>query len=524
MKIPLNSKDFYFDRQAANRAVRFFETVLVHSKGEWAGQAFKLQRWQKKIVKDIFGWKRRRDGTRRYKTVYIEVPKKNGKSTLAAGMALYLLCADGEPGAEVYSAACDKEQAAIVFEIAKKMVETSTKLAKLTESYRRSIVVPSTGSSYKVLSADVPTKHGINPHGIIFDELHAQPNRELWDTLTTAPGARRQPLTVAITTAGYDKNSICWEIHEYAQKVLEGTIRDDSFYAVIFAADKDDDWKDPKTWRKANPNFGVTVKKEFLKEQLKKALESPAYQNTFRRLFLNQWTEQAERWIEMDTWNACIGKIDREELGGRECYAGLDLASTIDIAAFVMVFPPVEEEENYKVLPFFWIPEENIRERSLKDKVPYDVWAREGLIEATEGNVIDYASIRQKIKELGETVNIKEIAYDRWGATQISQDLQGMGFTVVPFGQGFASMSPPTKELLNLLMAKKIEHGGNEVLTWMASNMAVKQDPAGNIKPDKSKSSEKIDGIVALIMGLDRAIRHQGKGGSIYEERGILVL
>jgi phage terminase large subunit-like protein len=515
--------DFVFDERAATVAVNFFERLLVHSKGEWAGLPFKLQDWQRDfIIRPLFGWKRA-DGTRRYRTAYIEIPRKNGKSTLCAGIALYLLFADGEPGAEVYSAAADREQAAIVFDEAKSMVTASRELSKRSAVYKRSIVSNGERSVYRVLSADAFTKHGLNAHGIIFDELHAQQNRELWDVLKTSTGARRQPLTVAITTAGYDRNSVCWEQHEYARQVMDGTIEDDTFFAYIAAADQEDDWQDPAVWAKANPGLGATVKEEYLQNEAKVAANTPAYQNTFRRLHLNQWTQQETRWLSIDAWDKCAQDVNVEALGGRTCYAALDLASTTDIAALALVFPDGETPECYDVLPFFWIPGDNILDRVRRDKVPYDAWVRQGLVIATEGNVIDYLAIMVKLDELARRFDIKEVAYDRWGATKLVQELQDGGLEVIPFGQGFASMSPPTKELLNLVLSGRLRHGGNPVLRWMANNMVVRQDPAGNVKPDKSKSTEKIDGLVALIMAVDRATRNDDSD-SVYEERGLLTL
>lgn len=514
---------FHFDERAATVAVNFFERLLVHSKGEWAGQAFELQPWQRDdIIRPLFGWKRA-DGTRKFRTAYIEIPRKNGKSTLGAGIALCLLFADDEPGAQVYSAAVDRAQAAIVFDEAKNMVTAAPELARRSQVYKRSITVDSTRSAYHVLSADAYSKHGLNPSGVIFDELHAQPNRELWDVLKTGMGARRQPLLVAITTAGYDRNSICWEQHEYARQVLAGVIDDPTFFGYIAAAEETDNWQDPATWRKANPSLGVTVKEEFLANEARLATETPAYENTFRRLYLSQWTQQETRWLPLDKWDLCGQEpVDAERLRGRVCYAGLDLASTTDIAALVLVFPDDEEPVGYDVLPFFFIPGDNIIDRVRRDRVPYDAWVRAGLITATEGNVIDYKAILVALDELAQTYDIKELAYDRWGATKLIQDLVEAGMEVIPFGQGFASMSPPTKELLNLVLAGRLRHGGHPVLRWMADNAVVRQDPAGNIKPDKSKSSERIDGIVAAIMGLDRATR-QG-GTSVYEGRDMLVI
>ena len=518
------AKGYYFDDHAAELAVRFFELLLVHCKGEWAGEPFVLEEWQKdEIIRPLFGWKRA-DGTRKYRIAYIEIPRKNGKSTLAAGIALCLLFMDDEPGAEGFGAAADREQAAIVFDLASQMAGESQALAARCERFKRSIVVPATSSVYRVLSADVPTKHGLNAHGVIFDELHAQPNRNLWDVLVTATGARRQPLVVAITTAGYDRESICWEQHEHARQILEGIIEDDEYFAYIRSADEKDDWTDPKTWRKANPNLGVSVQESFLAAECRRAQLTPAYQNTFRRLLLDQWTQQKVRWLPMEAWDACDGQAVPHDLETLECYGGLDLASTIDIASFVLDFPPDPEAPELHIwLPFFWIPEEHMIERARKDRVPYDAWVRDGLMKATPGNVIDYGLIVKDITELGKRYNIREIAFDRWGAFQISQQLVGAGFTMVAFGQGFVSMSAPTKEVLRLTLDGKLAHGGHKVMRWMADNMEVSQDPAGNVKPDKKKSRERIDGVVAGIMALDRAVRH-GSGKSVYEQRGFLDL
>lgn len=501
-----------------------FIARLKHTKGRWAGSPFKLLPWQRDFVTRLFET-RRPDGKRQYRTAYVEVPRKNGKTELAAAIALYLLFADKEPGAEIYSAAADRDQAAICFHAAAQMVRQSpglSKRCKIIDSQKR-IVVPTIGSFYRAISADAHTKHGFNAHGVIADELHAWPDRELWDVLATSMGAREQPLMLAITTAGYDRHSICWEQHEYARKVADGIVDDPTFLPVLFAADEEDDWTSEATWRKANPSLGETIGLDFLRQECRKAQEIPAYENTFRRLYLNQWTRQESRYIPMHRWDECDAPVDPDALIGRRCYGGLDLASTTDVAAFVLVFPPEEDGGAYQVLPFFWVPEEGMLERSRRDRVPYDLWVRAGLIEATPGNVIDYGAILATIDRLAIKYDIAEIAFDRWGATRIVQDLEDRGMTVAQFGQGFASMSPPTKELLNLVLAGKLAHGGNPVLRWMADNMVVRQDPAGNVKPDKSKSTEKIDGMVALIMALDRAL-HYTQHGSVYAERGVLTL
>ena len=520
--------EYWYDEKAAQKVVRFFKNYLKHVKGQFAGQPFELTKWQKeRIIEPLFGWKRE-DGTRRYRTVYVEVPKKNGKSTLAGGLGLYLTTADGEAGAEVYSAAGDKDQAAIVFELAAQMREQSPKLKKRTIKYRYSIVNPAHASAYKVISSDAFTKHGYNPSAILFDELHVQPNRDLWDTLTTGTISRAQPVTFAMSTAGFDRNSICWEQHDYATKILLGEIRDDSFLPVIYPPppprDKENeelDWTDPAVWKAANPNLGVSITMERLRSACKKAQQIPAFENTFRRLHLDEWTQQSSRWIQMRVWDETAGVVDIGAMEGMPCWAGLDLASSVDIAALVLCF---EVNNIYKWLPFFWIPKARMADRIKKDRVPYDLWVKQGLVKATEGNVIDHAVIREDILKLRESFDIKEIAFDRWGAVEITQALKGEGLTMVPFGQGFYSMAGPTKELNKLLLQKRLHHGSNPVLRWMAGNVVVETDAAGNLKPNKAKSTARIDGIVAGIMALDRAMRKGGEEKSVYEEHGLRTL
>lgn len=514
-----------FSGEAADKAQRFFERLLVHTKGKWAGVPFALSPWQRDdIIRPIFGTMNA-DGLRQYRTAYIEIPRKNGKSEIAAGIALYMLVADGEEGAEVYGAAADRDQAGIVFHVAEEMVRRSGPLSRRLECIpsKKRIVDRKTGSFYCAIPADAASSHGFNASAIIVDELHVQPNRDLWDVLTTSTGAREQPLTFAITTAGFDRNSICWEQHEYARQVAERIIDDPTFLGYIRGAPEDAEWTDEDVWRAANPALGEFRNIDEMRALCRKAQATPALENTFRRLYLNQWTQQATRWLPIDAWDASAGMVIEDKLAGRECYAGLDLASTTDIAALVLVFPPTEPGEPYDILARFFVPQENMRERERRDRVPYAAWVRQGLITATEGNVIDYQAIRLAIGDLGKRHDIREVAFDRWGAVQISQDLAADGFTVVPFGQGFASMSPPTKELLNLVLARRLRHGGNPVLRWMADNMVVRTDPAGNLKPDKGRSTQRIDGMVALIMALDRAQRHES-APSVYETRGILDL
>ena len=503
-KSPVSSPDgFHFDKEAAARAVAFFAECLTHTTGEWRGKPFVLSDWQAKIVSNIFGWKRP-DGSRKFRTVFIAVPRKAGKTTLAAGLALYALFCDGEPGAQVINAAADREQAALCFEAAKGMVQAESALEGRSEVFKRSIVIPNTGSVYKTISSDAFSKHGLSCSYIGADELHAWPNRELWDVLNTSTGARRQPLTVVTTTAGYDRHSICYEIWDYAVKVRDRIIQDESFLPVIYAADPDDDWKDPATWRKAHPGLGVSVQEDYFAAECAKAQAMPSYENTFRRLLLNQWTESDVRWLGMDAWDKC-GK-DLPNLDGLPCYAGLDLSTTTDITALVLAFPI---GGMVHLLPFFWVPGDSILKRAKRDRVPYDVWQKQGHIEATSGNVIDYELIRARINELSERFHIKEIAIDRWNATQLATQLTGDGFNIVAFGQGFASMSAPCKELEKRVLGCEINHGKNPVLRWMASNVSIEQDAAGNIKASKAKSTERIDGIVASVMSLGRVIANE---------------
>lgn len=519
------AKDSIYDKELADYAVNFIE-CLCHTKGTWAGKPFKLLDWQEQIIRDLFGIIKP-NGYRQFNTAYVEIPKKNGKSELAAAIALLLCCGDGEQRAEIYGCAADRGQATIVFDVAADMVRMCPALekrCKILASQKRILYLP-TNSFYQVLSAEAYSKHGFNIHGVVFDELHTQPNRKLFDVMTKGSGdARMQPLYFLITTAGTDTNSICYETHQKALDIIEGRKKDSTFYPVIYGAGNDEDWTDPKIWKKANPSLGETIGLDKVKAACESARQNPGEENSFRQLRLNQWVKQAVRWMPMEKWDACAFSVDPEELEGRVCYGGLDLSSTTDLTSFCLVFPPEDDEDKYYVLPYFWLPEETLPLRVNRDHVPYDVWERQGYIQTTEGNVVHYGFIEKFIEHLGELYNIREIAFDRWGAVQMVQNLEGMGFTVVPMGQGFASMSPPTKELMKLTLEKRIAHGGHPVLRWNMDNIFIRTDPAGNIKADKAKSTEKIDGAIACIMALDRAIRcGNDTGESVYDTRGLLV-
>lgn len=520
------AKDSYYDKEYADFAVAFIES-LCHTKGTWAGKPFELMDWQEQIIRDLFGILKP-NGYRQFNTAYIEIPKKNGKSELAAAVALLLTCGDGEQRAEVYGAAADRQQASIVFDVAADMVRMCpalNKRVKILASQKRLIYEP-TNSFYQVLSAEAYSKHGFNVHGVVFDELHSQPNRKLYDVLTKGSGdARMQPLFFLITTAGTDTHSICYEVHQKAQDIIDGRKIDPTFYPVIYGADDTEDWTSPKVWKKCNPSLGETIGIDKVKTACESAKQNPGEENSFRQLRLNQWVKQAVRWMPMDKWDKCAFAVRKDDLIGRVCYGGLDLSSTTDITAFVLVFPPLDEDDKYIVLPYFWIPEDTLDMRVKRDHVPYDVWERQGYLQTTEGNVVHYGYIEKFIEQLGKKFNIREIAFDRWGAVQMVQNLEGMGFTVVPFGQGFKDMSPPTKELMKLTLEQRIAHGGHPVLRWNMDNIFVRTDPAGNIKADKEKSTEKIDGAIATIMALDRAIRCGNNNcASVYDDRGLLFI
>ena len=511
---------YYFDKESSQRAISFIERFCTHTKGELTKKPLLLEDWQKEIVGNIFGWKDKKTNLRKYRTVFIAVPRKNGKTTLCAAISLYMLFADSERGSEVYAAAGDRNQAGIIFEIAKGMILQSSELISRSKVFRNSITHEAKGNFFQAISSDSKTKHGFNANCIIFDELHVQKNRDLWDALTTSTGARREPLTIAITTAGYDKQSICYEVYNYAKRVLDGSIKDDSFYAVIYEAELEDDITSKKVWAKANPNLGVSLRVEYMQRESKRAMDLPSYQNTFKRLMLNIWTESQTQWIGHDEWMECHQEFDYSTLDGMECWGGLDLASTRDISAFVLLF---NVDGKFIVQPHIFIPQENAKKRSDRDGVNYMEWLRDGHINGTDGDVQDYNFIRAKINELSKKYRIQAIAYDRWNASQIVIDLQNDGATLDPFGQGFVSMSMPTKDLEVQIVAKNIIHDNNPAMNWMLSNVALQEDPAGNIKVAKNKSKEKVDGIIALIMALGEYYSAD-EGASVYEDRGLLLL
>jgi phage terminase large subunit-like protein len=494
--------------------IRFINR-LTHTKGAFGGQTFKLRRWQVRILKKLF--KKRSDGLRQYRTCLLMLPRKNGKTELAAAIALYGLLADGEMGAEVYSAASDRDQAGLVFAVAAQMVRNDPKLdaaCYIVESQKK-IVHRKSGSFYRAISADAYSKHGFNASMVIYDELHAAPDRRLYDVLSTSMGARRQPLLLVISTAGYDRHSILWELYAHAKKVQERPAMDPSFLPILYEAPDGADWTKRRVWQQANPALGDFRSLEEMQILASRAMQIPAQENNFRRLYLNQWTEQASRWIPLSAWDACLAPIVRASLAGRRCYVGMDLSTTTDLTALVAVFP---DELGFDVLAQFFVPEERILERSRRDHVPYDEWARQGFLTATPGAVVDYDILRQVLRQWAAEFALQMVAFDPWNATDMVSRLQQQdGLACVSMRQGFASLSAPTKSLEGAILGRRLRHDGHPVLRWNISNVAVETDSAGNIRPHKTLSTERIDGVVALIMAVDLMNRQAAAAAPSYQ-------
>ena len=525
-------RGLYYDEEEARLIIAFFSLFLKHSKGEWSGKPILLEPWQQFHLACLFGWKRA-DDSRRFRTSYLEVARKNGKSTLAAGVGLYMMVADREPGAEIYTAATKLKQAQIIHQEAIRMVKQSDYLKTEVNLFKNNISSEQTFSKYEPLGRDSNTLDGLNVHAALVDELHAHPNGLLWDVLETATGSRRQPLMYAITTAGLDRQSVCYQFHDYTKKILTGVIKDDSHMGIIYSLDRDveeeelgeggtEDWQDSRNWIKANPNLGVSKKLDNMRDKATKASHIPARLTSFLQKELNIWVTSRNKWILPERWREC-GRELPDSLLGRKAYGALDLSSVLDITAWVLVFPPAEPLEPYYILPRFWIPEENYIERGRLDRVPYDDFVRRGYLETTSGNVIDYDFIETTIADDANLYNIEEVAFDPWNATSVSNHMIDKGLNMIEFRQGFVSMSPAVKALEVATIRRKIAHGNNPVLSWMADNLILLSDPAGNRKPDKAKSNEKIDGMVALIMAYYRAEMAIPKE-SAYKKRGIRVI
>lgn len=500
-----------FCADTAQRAINFFG-FLKHSQGEWAGTVFELQPWQEFIVGSIFGWLCVGSDYRRFGQAYVEVPRKNGKSTLAAGIALYLFCADGEPGAKIYSAATKREQAKIVFDEAVNMVEASPDLKSRIKIYKNNMNIPATKSKFEPLSADAKKMDGLNVHGVIIDELHAHSTRDVFDIVDTATGSRRQALLFSITTAGTDRNSICFEQNEYGRKILDNIIQDDNVFTYIATLDEGDKWDDPAVWAKANPNFGISVKIPDMENKCRKAKEQPANQNSFLRLKLNRWTQQSTRWIDMELWDRQGEMTPVEKLVGRTCYGGLDLATVSDFNALALLFPWDDDPKIIDILMFFWCPEGMLHNRKNRYRDQYQVWKKQGYLMTTPGDAIDYAFICKKTVELAKIYNLVALnidakfqGYDL--AIKLAEELAGIS-EVATMGQTYAKFAAPMLEFEARLLNEQLRHGGHPILRFCADNVSVIKNSDGNTRMDKSGSQGKIDGAVALVMGLDSAMRY----------------
>ena len=538
------ARGLWFDQSEADRVAGFFGH-LKQSKGRWAGRAIELMPWQEFVLGAVFGWRAQTGqcaacgswyrvdeggrvacilcGTvespfesepvetrwlRRFRKAYVEIARKNTKTTTGAGVGLYLLDFDGEPGAEVYAAATKRDQAKICWTEAARMVRQNPRLSgRIREiESRANLNVLTTGSKFEALGADSDTIDGLNPSGAIIDEVHAHRDGRLIDKLETAVGAREQPLFFYITTAGVPGESVYDETHRYAAQVVEGVVDDDTWFVYIATLDPEDDWTDPAVYRKANPSLGVTVQLEELIQERDRALAVPGRQNAFRRLRLNQQVEQVTRWLSVEAWDACRQEIDWSSYGGRKCFVGLDLGGTTDLNAAVFIFPG--EPGVYDVRAHYWMPAANVQRRVHEDRVPYDRWIAEGWITATEGNARDDQRILDDLRALGAECDVVEIAIDPWQmnyiATQLVADRGPDGVIRVP--QGYAHLAAASEELEKIITTGALRHDGNPVLRWNIANVTADEDAAGNRKPSKAKSRERIDGVSALVTALSRAI------------------
>lgn len=513
---------FVFDQAAAARVFSFF-SALPHYKGEWAGTPMRLQPFQQFIVGSLFGWRARDTGLRRFRQSYLEQPRGQGKSTIAAGVALYLAFFDTprEPGAEVYCAATHRAQAKITWEAARQMVLRSALRGRI-KARVSNLHELATASKLEPLGADADSLDGLRPNGVVLDEIHAMKSSAMIDVMTTATGTRRQPMVFEITTAGVGRVGVCWDHHEYTSKVVRGIVDDDRWFGVVIGADPEDDWRDPAIWRKANPNLGVSVKLDDLAHKCQQAQHIVTSEPEFRRLHLGQWVQQAERYLPMAAWDAeaNAAPIDRAALRRQPCVIGMDISSKFDLTAVVAIF--AKPDGGTVVLPTFFAPE-SIVEQSRRALVPLDAWRRQGYLRITPGDVIDQEAIKAEILALSKEFAVREVAFDAWNATQVAVDLSAHGLDVVEVRQGFKTMSEPTKELAALTAQGKLQHGGHPVMRWMADNLVVRQDQNGNVAPDKAKASEKIDGMVALIMALSRRGQLKARAPGP-RERGLLVI
>jgi phage terminase large subunit-like protein len=536
------SGEYWFDEKSAQAAVDFFPKYIRFTSAEWSDRQFFLEDWQQdEIIRPVFGWKRK-DGTRRFRRCFVWVPRKNGKTELAAGIALLLLIGDAEPAAEIYSIASDKQQAEIVFNKAISMVGKSSgpgELADHLECFKTSIYSSELNASFKPLSGSGKGKHGMAASGLVGDEIHEWKNGELYQFMHDSESARRQPLEFMISTAG-TVGGYGSEVWEECEKILDGSVEDKETLVVIFAADIDDDWTDENTWYKANPNLGISKKLETMRTDANRARQSPRLENFFKAYHLNIWSEQSVRWLPIDRiddtgkklgWKYCEGPTNWRDLEfalrGKFCYTGIDLSAIADLTALVHYFPAQVDIDTPTVLCRFFKPQDLIEEHTKRDRLSYDLWAKNGALFATPGNVVDYAFLKKSLYDDAERFDIRGIGVDRYNATQTTIEIAQEGLPIEYFQQGFLSMSPPSKELERLVISNGLRHGGHPILYRHARAVAVETDPAGNIKPTKSRSTERIDGIVALVEAIGMSSndnKHHGKLTSDkVKERGGLI-
>jgi phage terminase large subunit-like protein len=505
-----HERGIQFVPELARHALSFFD-YLRHSKDEWAGKPFILEPWQAWCTAVIFGWVRVKDGTRRFRKAYLRVARKNGKTTWLAGIGLYLTAGDGVAGAEVYTVATKLEQAKLIHSESELMVRMSPALKRHLMIYKNKIFLPNTSTKYVPLGADADTQDGLNPHGTLIDELHAHTTSKMWDIMQSATGARSQPLTVAITTAGFNsEETICVIQDNHIKAVLEQAFEDDNYFGIIYELDDEDDWKNPEVWIKANPSLGGSVKIDNLAEDVLLAVNQPSSLTNLLTKRMNRWVKSSNLWMPMDKWRACKRAFSYDDLKGASVvFGGLDLASVSDMCGFAML--AIMPDGQRRAFIKSYLPEDAALDKSSKNRILYERWARQGFLTLTPGNVVDYNWIKKDILQACEDLPIHEVAFDRWNSSQLVSDLLEEGVPMVGFGQGYVSMNPAMLDLERLILGKTIEHDGNPVLTWAMGNLVATSDPAGSIKPDKAKSTNKIDAAVALIMANGRAMAFVGE-------------
>lgn len=532
--MPRGAEQFgaWWDEEAAQRACDFFPVMLRHTEAEWAGRPFHLQAWQRdEIIRPVFGWKRA-DGTRLIRIVWLEVPRKNGKTELAAGIALLMMFVDQEMGGQIYSMASDKDQAKIVFNKAGVMASLNEAVSQSLELFKTSIFCPALMAHFRPLSAGPQGKHGLSPTAAIGDEVHEWRDGEIADVVHKGTAARRQPLEVYITTAGVRGVGYAAEMHDLAMDILAGNVIDPTMLPVIFAAEDGDDWKDEATWRKANPNYGISVKPEYMREEFAKACRSPRAENDFKRFHLNLWTEQVTRWLPMDDWKQCAGPIRWQDLPqhvqGRRCFGGIDLSLVNDTSSLCWTFPPPESDPDdpYIFIWRFWLPEDAVRDQPRERRARYESFVSAGALDLTPGRIVDNDFIRARVNEDAELFQPEWIGIDPFSASDMARRLLNEdGLPIEYFRQGFLSMNAPTQGFERMVIGHGLQHGGHPVATWMARNAVVAKDAAGNLKPEKSKAADKIDGIVAAIMAYGGAsMTPEEKPVQVRTVNGVLVI